>query len=296
MKRFLSLALITLVLAACAGDAAAQGRGVLAPGKPPLTGAMVDDVADFFEWLFGASLSGQQRGELERIVVEVWRRKDHKEMDGVVQFGEINDKLAAANGEQHRQVRAAMLPQVLQSLRSDTDDFSRLMLSVYESAQAAGAGVGAPGADGGAAQSPAGGAAAELSGSWRTSQMSMLMYQNQVTGATTPGNGTTMQYRFHPDGRFEYNGYLQSTMYNCTTTLFNPMAGVYRVDGSRLTLTPRTNNWQMRNNCAKSQNMDRPGKMDVLTYTFGVKRENGREFLCLTGADGKGGCYQRESE
>ena len=34
-----------------------------------------------------------------------------------------------------------------------------------------------------------------------------------------------MQYRFLPGGRFEYNGYLETTMYNCTTTLFNPVTG-----------------------------------------------------------------------
>lgn len=290
MKRFSSLALASFVLAASAG-AAAQTRagGVLAEGEPPLTRAMVDDVAGFFEWLFEVRMSPPRRAELERIVVGAWRRGDRADIKSVVEFGDIKGKLAAATEEQRQRVRVEMLPEVMKTLRAETDDFSRLMLAVYEEALAAnneGVGVG----EGGAPDSPP----AELLGSWRSSRTSMLMYQNQATGSTTPGNGSSMQYRFHPDGRFEYYGYLQTTTYNCTTTVFNPMAGVYRAEGGLLTLTPRTNTWQMRNNCARSQNKDRPGKLDAVTYAFRLKREGGRELLCLTGADGKEGCYERE--
>ena len=287
MKRITSLALAVMVLAAVSADAR-QGRHVLAGGDPPLTRAMVAEVAGFFEWLFEARLGAAERAELERILVEVWRRDAREEIRSVVEFGELNAKLAAATEAQREQVRAAMLPKVVESLRAEPDDFSRLMLGVYEAAAGGRAGEVA-------AQAPSESAApAELLGSWRTSRMSMLVYQNQITGSTTPGSGTSMQYRFRPDGTFEYAGYLQSIMYNCTTTLFNPMTGLYRVDGSRLTLTPRTNVWQMTNNCARSQNQERPGKMDALTYEISFKQEGGRLFLCLAGADGKGACYQKE--
>lgn len=292
MKRIMSLACAALLLAAAALPVAArQNRALLAGGDPPLTRAMVAEVAGFFEWLFETRMGAAERGELERILVEVWRRDARDDIKSVIEFGELNAKLAAATETQRDEVRVAMLPQVIESLRAEPDDFSRLMLGVYEAALAA-HGEGASGKV--AAPSPPGRVAAELFGSWRTSQLSMLVYQNQVTGASTPGSGTTMQYRFYPDGRFEYNGYLQSTMYNCTTTLFNPMTGTYRVDGSRLTLTPRTNIWQMRNNCAPRSNKESAGKMDVVTYQLGFKQEGGRSFLCLNGADGKGACYQKE--
>lgn len=289
MKRITSLALAALLFAAAAVPVGArQNRAVLAGGDPPLTRAMVEEVAGFFEWLFETRMGAAERGELERILVGVWRRDARDDIKSVVEFGELNAKLAAATEAQRDEVRAAMLPKVMESLRAEPDDFSRLMLGVYETALAAHG----EGSEGTAAQP--GGLATELFGSWRTSQLSMLVYQNQITGSTTPGSGTTMQYRFLPDGRFEYNGYLQSTMYNCTTTLFNPMTGTYTVDGSRLTLTPRTNVWQMRNNCAPRSNKESAGKMDVLTYQLSFKQEGGRHFLCLSGADGKGSCYQKE--
>ena len=288
MKRITTLALAVLLVAAPFTAAEArQARDVLAAGEPPLTRAMVEEVAGFFEWLFESRMSAVQRGELQRILVEVWRRDARQEIKSVVEFGELNAKLLAATAAQRDEVRAAMLPKVVESLRAEPDDFSRLMLGVYEASVAAhgeGAGEGAAAAAG----------AAELFGSWRTSQLSMLVYRNQVTGSTTPGSGTSMQYRFHPDGRFEYNGYLQSTVYNCTTTLFNPMAGTYRVEGSRLTLTPRANVWRMTNNCAPNSNKESAGKMETVVYQLSFKQEGGRHFLCLAGADGKGACYQKE--
>ncbi|MET0624813.1 MAG: hypothetical protein ABW250_17830, partial [Pyrinomonadaceae bacterium] len=139
-----------------------------------------------------------------------------------------------------------------------------------------------------------GGDAATLLGSWRSSELGMISYQNSVTGATRPGRGTTMQFRFLPGGRYEYNGYLESTVYNCTTTLFNPAAGTYRVEGDRLTLVPRTSKWQQRNNCASSMNKELPGKLDPETYTFRFSNEAGGRRLCLTSAKGGEVCYRAE--
>lgn len=147
---------------------------------------------------------------------------------------------------------------------------------------------------GGAAGSSAAGGEGGLAGSWRSSEIGMIGYQNSVTGATRPGRGTTMQYRFLPGGRYEYNGYLETTMYNCTTTLFNPAAGTYRVEGDRLTLVPRTSKWQQRNNCAASMNKELPGKLDPETYTFRFSDEAGGRRLCLTSAKGNEVCYRAD--
>ena len=103
-----------------------------------------------------------------------------------------------------------------------------------------------------------------------------------------------MQYKFLPGGRFEYNGYLETTVYNCTTTVFNPVAGTYRVEGDRLTLVPKTSKWQQRNNCAASMNKELAGRLDPETYTFRFSNEAGGRRLCLTGAKGGEVCYRAE--
>jgi len=288
--RYIALALLlSLLLTVQVNAAAVQGRVVLAEGEPPLTSAMVEDVAGFFGWLFESRFTPAQRRELERVLVATWRAGDRKEIEAVTQFGEFNARLAAATEAKRAEVREAMLPEVLKGVRAESSAFSRLLLGVYEAGRAAHAGGDTP--------EPSRAAAADggsLVGAWRSSELGMISYQNSVTGATRPGRGTTMQYRFLPGGRYEYNGYLETTMYNCTTTLFNPAAGTYRVEGDRLTLVPKTSKWQQRNNCAASMNKELPGKLDPETYTFRFANEAGGRRLCLTSAKGNEVCYRAD--
>lgn len=292
--KYFALGLLLSLLLAVQVRGAMQGRAVLAEGEPPLTSAMVEDVAGFFSWLFESRFTPSQRRELERALVTIWRANDRKEVEAVAQFGEFNAKLAAVGEGKQAELRAAVLPEVLKGVRAESSDFSRLLLAVYEAGRASGAGgveAAAPSPPGPGADDAGAGA---LLGSWRSSEIGMIGYQNSVTGATRPGRGTTMQYRFLPGGRYEYNGYLETTMYNCTTTLFNPAAGTYRVEGDRLTLVPKTSKWQQRNNCAASMNKELPGKLDPETYAFRFSNEAGGRRLCLTNAKGGEVCYRAE--
>ena len=284
--RFLTLALLALTLLIPAGSAAAQSP-VLAEGRPPLTAATVDEVAEFFGWLFEARFTPAQRRELERVLVATWRSGDRKEIEAAQQFGALNAKLLTVPKEKHAELRAAVLPDMLKNARAEATDFSRLLLSVYESRA---------GAETAAQDEPAasGEGGSALLGAWRSSELGMISYQNTITGSSRPGRGTTMQYKFLPGGRFEYNGYLETTMYNCTTTLFNPVAGTYGVEGSRLTITPKTSKWQQTNNCASSMNKTQPGKLDPETYTFRFSNEQGGRRLCLTSSKGNEVCYRAE--
>ncbi len=290
--RYLSLALLALLLVTPFGSASAQRRApgaVLAEGRPPLTVETVEEVAAFFEWLFESPFTAAQRRELERVLVATWRADDRKEIEAAGQFREFNSKLKNVPEGKVAELRAAVLPEVLKSARSEATDFSRLLLGVYESR--GGVGGDAVARNGAAASS---GDGASLVGAWRSSELGMISYQNSVTGASRPGRGTTMQYKFLPGGRFEYNGYLETTMYNCTTTLFNPVAGTYSVEGDRLTIHPKTSKWQQTNNCASSMNKTLPGKLDPETYTFRFSNEQGGRRLCLTSSKGNEVCYRAE--
>ncbi len=286
--RFLTLALLFLLLLTPSGSAAAQSQ-VLAEGQPPLTAATVEDVAEFFGWLFETHFTPAQRRELERVLVSTWRANDRKEIEAAQQFGALNVKLLTVSAEKRAELRAALLPDVLKSARADVTDFSRLMLNVYES-RAGGETV----AQDEPAASASGDDPSSLLGAWRSSELGMISYQNTITGAQRPGRGMTMQYKFLPGGRFEYNGYLETTMYNCTTTLFNPVAGTYSVEGNRLNIVPKTSKWQQTNNCASSMNKTQPGKLAPETYTFRFSNEQGGRRLCLTSSKGNEVCYRAE--
>lgn len=289
--RYLTLALLALLLLAPTGSAAAQSP-VLAGGEPPLTTATVDDVAEFFGWLFETRFTPAQRRELEHALVATWHANDRKEIEAAQQFGSLNVKLLTVSEEKRAELRAALLPDVLKSARADATDFSRLLLKVYESR--AGVETAAPTEAAPTETAGPGGDPGSLVGAWRSSEIGMISYQNTITGSSRPGRGTTMQYKFLPGGRFEYNGYLETTMYNCTTTLFNPVAGTYRVEGNRLTIVPKTSKWQQTNNCASSMNKTQPGKLDPETYIFRFSDEQGGRRLCLTSAKGNEVCYRAE--
>lgn len=135
---------------------------------------------------------------------------------------------------------------------------------------------------------------AELVGSWRTGRVSLLQYRERTTGSTTPANGSSFSYRIQADGRFEFAGLLQTTMYNCTTSLFNLKRGLVRVEGTRLTLVPQENKWKNEFSCASQRNHEKAGKTDEETYTWRIKEEDGRASLCLTPAGGEESCFRKE--
>lgn len=137
---------------------------------------------------------------------------------------------------------------------------------------------------------------ADLSGTWSTGGMSTIGERNTVTGSTTPSNGNTQKYEFKADGTFSFIGYLQTTMYGCTTALFNDKRGRYVIEGDRLTLIPAKNFWRNTNSCSPSSKKERDYTHDREDYRVRTKiDEYQRQYICLATAKGES-CYRREME
>ena len=136
----------------------------------------------------------------------------------------------------------------------------------------------------------------DLVGTWQTGGMSLMADRNTVTGSTTPSNGHTLKYVFGADGRFAFTGYLQSTLYGCTTDLFNDKQGRYELNGSQLTLRLTKNYWKNTYSCSPSSNKVRNYVLDPETYDVSTKTdEYGKLFVCLTNTKGET-CYRKEKE
>ena len=105
----------------------------------------------------------------------------------------------------------------------------------------------------------------ELLGTWQTGNVSMLQEKNLTTGQVSSSNGSLMAYRFYADGRFEYIGYMKSTMYGCTTDLFNDKRGKVAVDGDQITFTPSKNYWNNTYSCSPKSNKERNYVLDQET-------------------------------
>jgi hypothetical protein len=135
---------------------------------------------------------------------------------------------------------------------------------------------------------------AELVGKWHNGKISMMADVNTVTGARTPSNGSTFTYKFSADGRFEFVGLMQSTMYGCTTGLFNQKAGKVEIEGSQITFIPSKNFWRNTYSCSPNSNKERDYVLEKETYEWRTKEdEYGKQYVCLANAKGES-CYRRE--
>jgi hypothetical protein len=132
-----------------------------------------------------------------------------------------------------------------------------------------------------------------ITGTWTNGTTSMLG-EKYYNGTTAFRNGSTYKYVFHANGSFEFIGLMASTMYGCTTTLFNDKRGKYQINGSQITLVPSKNFWRNMYSCAPSSNKERDYTLDRETYQFRTKQdEYGKTLICLTSDKGEA-CYRRE--
>ena len=146
------------------------------------------------------------------------------------------------------------------------------------------------------AQEPSAYTRSDVVGIWRTGGMSTMADRNTITGSTTPSNGNTFKYEFRADGRFSFVGYLQSTMYGCTTALFNDKQGRFEISGSQITLIPTKNFWRNTNSCSVASTKERNYTLERETYELSTKTdEYGKAYVCLTNDKGET-CYRNEKE
>ncbi len=136
----------------------------------------------------------------------------------------------------------------------------------------------------------------EVTGYWTNGSVGSIQYQNRTTGATKPGRGSHFSYRFNPNGTYTFVGYMETTMYNCTTTLFNQVDGKYTVDGWTIYLNPSRDFWKSGNTCAASGNKEQTKTPTRKSAEFTVKEDDyGSTLLCLNEGSGET-CFKREKE
>jgi len=91
-------------------------------------------------------------------------------------------------------------------------------------------------------------------------------------------------------------GYMESTMFGCTTSLFNETNGRYMVDGTTIFLNPSRDVWKNMYSCFPNSNRSETKAPTKKSLEFSFKTdEYGKEFICLNDA-GVETCYRREKE
>jgi hypothetical protein len=88
-----------------------------------------------------------------------------------------------------------------------------------------------------------------LVGTWSTSGVSTVNYGNRLTGSFAPPSGHIFSYQIEPNGTYELSALLQSSLYNCTISVFKWERGVVAAEGERLTLAPREGKMTSKDTC-----------------------------------------------
>src|SRR5215217_401131 len=91
-------------------------------------------------------------------------------------------------------------------------------------------------------------------------------------------------------------GIMVSTMFGCTTSLFNEINGRYMVDGTTIFLNPSRDFWKNTYSCFPNSNRSQTKEPTKKSLEFGFKKDQyGKDFICLTDA-GVETCYRREKQ
>ena len=133
-------------------------------------------------------------------------------------------------------------------------------------------------------------------GYWQTGGVGTINEVNTVTGQTKNRRGQMFSYNFAADGTYTFVGYMESTMFGCTTSLFNEINGRYMVDGTTIFLNPSRDLWRNMYSCFPNSNRSQMKTPTKKSLEFGFKTdEYGKNFICLNDA-GVETCYRREEE
>ena len=268
--------LCALTFGALMGSAVGQtGGDVLVPGNPPLKQSDVGDLIKFYEWVFEAKFTNEQREEFTANTAEEYR-KDAKGTRGSIDqisssLPQIFGKTAAEQGR----LRDALSGDLVAQARTGSDANSRLLTAVYEAAHRV---VREGASDEGAGASV--GNVAALAGKWVSGSSGSSTY---TTGGSLLGsNGSRFTYQFLPNGSVEYTGIMNVMSGGCTMQVFKSSKGSASLAGDTLTINWSPANFSRADSCSPSQDYKKVLPAETQTFKVKFKEAYGQKELCLT--------------
>ena len=267
---------------------------VLAQGNPPLTLARVDQLAEFFEWALDSKLTKSQRTLFTARLVEIWEKRDQSSIDAFMNMRKSYDGLVNATPEQRNEARGKIQTLLLDVfVKNSADSLAQLLLSVYKASHPGAVITPQTQSAVNPTPVPASGVPAELVGEWIARRGSGSSYINPNTGQTSGPNATIDSYKIFANGTFEHSILMQSSLYNCTTTIFGRETGPIVVQGATFTIN-RRGTIEHKNNCSPSMDSREQTNDGPKTLSWRIQRgEYGLE-LCMRESDGSSGCYLKQ--
>ncbi|MBC7901291.1 MAG: hypothetical protein H7070_14700 [Saprospiraceae bacterium] len=267
---------------------------VLAQGNPPLTLSLNDKLVEFFEWGLASKFTKSQRAIFTTRLLQAWEKPDQSKIDALVQMRTGYENLATAKKEERDAAQQRVQAVLLDAFpKEPTDGLAQFLLSVYKSShpdtaavKPTQAPVNRPGTQGGVP--------AELVGEWIARRGSGGSYVNPTTGQHSGPNATVKTYKIFANGTYEHGMLMQSSLYNCTTTIFAREVGPITVHGATMTITPGPGTLESKNSCSPGLNERKQTREPQATYSWRIQRgEFGLE-LCLVTAENTSACFLKQ--
>jgi len=120
-----------------------------------------------------------------------------------------------------------------------------------------------------------------LVGKWFEGSASILQEKNTMTGSVASRYGSSIGYEINADGTFQYAGLMKSTLYGCTTTLWNDRRGTILIEGDVITFKHTKDYWLNTYSCSPSSNKEKNKDLVDRSYNFEVGEKAGRTWLCM---------------
>jgi hypothetical protein len=287
----LSLFVTEAVLVRGAEKPQIDASRVLVQGNPPLTARLVDQITEFFEWVFEVKLNSKQRTELVLSLMATWQAPDQSGIDAFVNARKLFDNLATESQQRRIEERDRIRAILLESYGDKPPDpLWQMLISAYKDTHPTV--MGKPGDVRPGARLTA--IPAELVGEWITRRGSGTSYSNAQTGQSGPPNATVASYKIFANGTYEHGMQMQSALYGCSTTIFGRETGIITVATSTFTITPRSGTLDYKSSCSPSMNSNKPTTFPPETMSWRIERGEYGLKLCLQNAKGDSACFDKQ--
>lgn len=284
------VALYCVGISVAANVAAAQtGDEVVAPGPPALTRNAVRQIGAFLEFALDSKFTTEEMSLFERAEIDSWRTSTPKQREDSLQIARMQAVIENLGQAERADVKKKVQPQMLAMLQnSPQEPVSKLLLGIYQRGQVSSAPVQM------AAVSSGGRMPAQLVGEWMSMSTSSVTYVDRTTGSSAPPSGNGGMYKFFPDGRYEYAGLMQSSMYNCTMTITPFERGTVRIEGNTIHFDSAGGTLTSKDNCNRQYNYEKPIAPNTTTYTWRLERDQYGVKFCYVKPGVKESCAYKK--
>jgi len=268
------------------------GQKVLAKGNPALTDSTVQRIQGVFEWTFQKDFDAEQSRHFRQILVGYWQNDLRSNIQSCQDYLKISDLIEKVPADQAENIRAKLLSAISEAVQKEpNDEMSQLLAEVSGNLQVV--------ENSNVTENESsfnGNVPVQIVGTWIARRGSGSGYVNPNTGATSGPNTSVHSYTFRSNGTFEYAILMQSSLYQCTTTINGFEAGNFSVNTSEISFITKKASKSYKDTCHPNLNSNGAAEIPApkkLYYRFARDEQNNLN-LCLSDDAGRNSCFVKK--